>query len=274
MKHENNQPEIIIDEEFKLILPALDEQTYAWLEENILEYGCREPLVLWNGTLIDGHNRYEILMKHERPFNTVNMEFDSRDDVLIWIISTQISRRNLNPLQLSYYRGLHYSADKRVVTNPAGKNQYNVVVPQNEEQPRMQSTVSRLAELYKVSRSTIERDAQIANAINSIGKTSPDIKTDILSGKTRISRRKLQELSSGTEDDITNLIGQITDGTLNSNSQDSDIIEMPPWEMQFSKMIDEFRHLMKTHAKTNDTNSVKATLRQYITMLEDLYNYI
>ena len=32
--------EIIIDEEFKRILPKLDEQTFAWLEENILEYRC------------------------------------------------------------------------------------------------------------------------------------------------------------------------------------------------------------------------------------------
>ena len=49
--------EIIIDEEFNSLLPALDEQTYAMLEENLLENGCMNPLVLWNGILIDGHNR-------------------------------------------------------------------------------------------------------------------------------------------------------------------------------------------------------------------------
>jgi hypothetical protein len=32
--------EIIIDEEFKALLPALDPQTYALLEESMLENGC------------------------------------------------------------------------------------------------------------------------------------------------------------------------------------------------------------------------------------------
>ena len=45
--------EIIIDEEFRFLLPALDEETFRLLEENILEHGCLVPLVLWNGILID-----------------------------------------------------------------------------------------------------------------------------------------------------------------------------------------------------------------------------
>ena len=45
--------EIIIDEEFRFLLPVLDEETFRLLEENILEHGCRVPLVLWNNILID-----------------------------------------------------------------------------------------------------------------------------------------------------------------------------------------------------------------------------
>jgi len=55
--------EIMIDEQFKRILPAFDEQTYAWLEENLLDYGCLQPLVLLGNILIDGHNRFEIIKK-------------------------------------------------------------------------------------------------------------------------------------------------------------------------------------------------------------------
>jgi len=40
--------ELIIDQEFKMFLPALDPITYAWLEENILEHGCMQPpLPFW-----------------------------------------------------------------------------------------------------------------------------------------------------------------------------------------------------------------------------------
>ena len=106
--------EIIIDEEFKFLLPELDHETFRLLEENILEFGCRDPLVLWNGILIDGYNRYRICSHHGIPFSTVDMEFESREAVLIWIISNQISRRNLTPIQLSHFRGIHYMADKKI----------------------------------------------------------------------------------------------------------------------------------------------------------------
>jgi len=98
-------PQLIIDEEFKSILPLLDKETYALLEENILENGIRDALVVWGDILIDGHNRYNIALEHGLPFRTVSMDFDTRDDALIWIISTQVSRRNLLPLQLAFFEG-------------------------------------------------------------------------------------------------------------------------------------------------------------------------
>ena len=264
---------IIIDDEFKGLLPPLDEETFLWLENNILEYGCREPLVVWGDILIDGHNRYEILTRHELPINTVSMEFGSRDDVIIWIIATQVSRRNLTPMQLSYYRGLHYNTDKRVISNIAGKNQYSEVDGQNDHQARVQSTSSRLSNKYNVSPKTIRRDAQIANAINIIGETSPEIKTDILSGKTRISRNQLQELASGTTDDVSAVIMEIEEGTFESRKTRAaaDNADILPWESQFNIMTNEFRQLMRGHAKDDDKPAMKSALRQYIRMLEDLY---
>ena len=53
---------IIIDEEFKRILPALDEIAYNELEESILVHGCLMPLVLWNGILIDYADKIKMPM--------------------------------------------------------------------------------------------------------------------------------------------------------------------------------------------------------------------
>ncbi|MCL2427284.1 MAG: hypothetical protein FWD05_13225 [Oscillospiraceae bacterium] len=278
---------IIIDEEFKRILPKLDEQTYAWLEENVLEYGCREPLVLWNGILIDGHNRYSILQKHNLPINTVDMEFDSRDEVLIWIISTQISRRNLNPLQLSFYRGMHYNADKKIVTNKVGRKRHVENEPKNDDEAqnvphqKSPSTASRLADQYNVSHMTIKRDAQLANAINAIGEISPDVKMDILSGETHITRKQLRKLAHGNDEDVSEVVDKIVNGTFESGkggsgagSGSTGTDNFKPWEIQFSKMTNEFRHILRNYAKDDDTESVRSTLKQYIGMLEELYQSI
>jgi hypothetical protein len=202
--------EIIIDAEFKALLPALDAQTYALLEESMLENGCMHPLILWNGILIDGHNRYEISQRHGIPFNTISKEFDSRDDVLIWIVSTQIARRNLSPMQLSFFRGLHYRADRRI---QGTNNQYAQESENRQSDGFQKSTARRLAEQYNVSSRTIERDARVAEAISAIGESSPEAKKNILSGAAGISRRHLQELAVGPQDAITEVAASIEEGT-------------------------------------------------------------
>jgi len=64
---------------------------------------CRELLVLWEGILIDGYNRFNIAQKHNLPYNTISMGFGSRDELMIWIIRNQIARRNLTPFGVKNY---------------------------------------------------------------------------------------------------------------------------------------------------------------------------
>jgi len=61
--NEGKKPEIIIDEEFMRLLPPLDEFDYCSLEDNILIYGCMNPLVLWNYTTPSPLFRKEIVEK-------------------------------------------------------------------------------------------------------------------------------------------------------------------------------------------------------------------
>jgi DNA modification methylase len=86
---------IEIKEEFKKLIPALTAEEFKQLEENILKDGIRDPLVLWNGYLIDGHNRYQIAFKHGLEYKTIDKEFDSELGVKIWMVKNQFGRRNL-----------------------------------------------------------------------------------------------------------------------------------------------------------------------------------
>ena len=52
--------ELKIDPEFRDALPPLKESEYEILERGILSDGCEIPLITWNGTVVDGHNRYKI----------------------------------------------------------------------------------------------------------------------------------------------------------------------------------------------------------------------
>ena len=85
--------------EFKSLIPPLSKSEYDLLEKSILDEGCRDSLVTWNGVLIDGHNRYEICKKHKIKFNTVEKKFEDKNAVKLWILDNQIGRRNLNSYQ-------------------------------------------------------------------------------------------------------------------------------------------------------------------------------
>lgn len=89
---------IQIDPEFKALIPPLTTEEYKQLEDNILKYGVRDSIVIWNGIIIDGHNRYEICQKHNiTSFNTVEQNnLVDRNDVKEWIIENQLGRRNIS----------------------------------------------------------------------------------------------------------------------------------------------------------------------------------
>ena len=274
--------EIIIDEGFRSLLPAPDAETYRLLEESIILNGCMFPLVLWNGILIDGYNRYSICTAHDIPFETVDKEFASRDDALIWIISNQISRRNLPPTRLSYYRGLHYLAARR--RDASNRRVVESDGVHNEHQGR---TAGRLAELYPVSEMTIRRDAQIASAIDAIGEVSPEAKARILSGKIVIDKKKLRLLASGQNDDIKALATAIDDGTYKRRPSAPTVSSVSPaapaspdtfgsflsegerLKSAIGNIASSYSSAMQRLGKAADMSELRTLLREYIDTLED-----
>lgn len=86
---------LMIDDEFKNLIPPLASDEIKQLEENIISEGCRDPLVAWRGFLVDGHNRYEICIRNKIQYKVVERDFENRASVILWMIHNQFGRRNL-----------------------------------------------------------------------------------------------------------------------------------------------------------------------------------
>jgi len=84
-----------INPTFQNLIPPLSGEEFSQLEANILANGCRDPLKVWKGVIVDGHNRYAICTKHNIPFKTSEIRFASKKDAAMWIIDNQLGRRNL-----------------------------------------------------------------------------------------------------------------------------------------------------------------------------------
>lgn len=89
---------LTIDPEFEAFIPPLDATDYARLKANILSDGCREPISVWNGTILDGHNRYRICTENGIPFSTIDISsVHTRAEAFVWMYENQLGRRNLEP---------------------------------------------------------------------------------------------------------------------------------------------------------------------------------
>lgn len=88
--------EIKIDLELENLLPKLDEEKEKLLEEDILKNGCISPIVLWNGYIVDGHHRYKICKRNNLEFKIKEMQFENKQEAMIWAWTTQKARRNID----------------------------------------------------------------------------------------------------------------------------------------------------------------------------------
>lgn len=98
--------DLTVDEEFKKLLPVPMPEELENLENSILQYGMLDPIKIWQEPdtgewiIIDGHNRYNILKKHNIDWHywqdyKIMTELETREDVKQWMFEQQLGRRNL-----------------------------------------------------------------------------------------------------------------------------------------------------------------------------------
>jgi N6-adenosine-specific RNA methylase IME4 len=80
---------------FRDLIQSLTADEFKQLEDNVLAEGIRDAIVVWNDTIVDGHNRYELAQKHSLQFDLHEVDFNSQDEAVLWIIDNQLGRRNL-----------------------------------------------------------------------------------------------------------------------------------------------------------------------------------
>ena len=181
-------PVLTIDPEFEAKCPPLTEDELAQLEENILEEGLvLMPLIVWNNTIVDGHNRYKIAQKHPGiEFRIHEKQFNNRYEALSWICKNQLGRRNLTPMQKKYLVGQRYEAEK--CSNGASDgfrgNQYtNPVADQFDHVPDFTTTRKKIADETHTSEGYVQRAEYYAKGIDAAEEVLPGIKNELLLGK-------------------------------------------------------------------------------------------
>jgi len=177
--------EIFIDSEFANYIRPLSDEEFEKLKESIKLEGIRDPLVVWNGFLIDGYHRYKIAQEHNLEYKIVEIELPDKDAVKEWIIKNQLGRRNLTEQEVSYYRGKLYEAQK---LNHGGNRTASVHFAHLK-------TAEEIAQKYGVNESTVRRDEVFSRSVDKVAEeVGEEAKRAILSGQANIPKKDVEKL--------------------------------------------------------------------------------
>lgn len=207
---------LTINEEFAQLIPPLSVEELDKLEQSLVNEGCLNPLIVWNNTIIDGHHRYAICIKHNISFEIIEKtELETELDVKLWMINNQFSRRNLpteTKLALAY-RFKEFEAQKakermqatqfKEVDNTASTVLYTPQIndpkPENTEKGRTLEAIAKKAGVSHTTafqydkiqqQGTEEQKAKVAEGKSSINK----VYTEIQKGKQSEEERKVVHL--------------------------------------------------------------------------------
>lgn len=183
-----------IDPDFRDKIPSLSEEEFQRLEENILSDGeVRDPIVTWNDTIIDGHNRWKIIQKHpEIPYRIKEMEFADKWDAIRWMCGNQLGRRNLSESQRDYLLQQEYEARKKTVTNGPGVNQYTKEVGGRfDHQPKAREI---MAKEHGITEMAVRRAVEFGRGLEAANEVVPGFKEMILSGEVKAPKSTIAEI--------------------------------------------------------------------------------
>ncbi len=167
----------IIDPEFAALIPPLAKEELEQLESNLLAEGCRDPLIIWRGILIDGHNRFAICERHGLAYATHQVDLPDRDAALVWIARNQLGRRNLAP----YARAELAFVIEQHLPRRTG-NQYTAESASVRNQTEAEPPTVAAPKAVGISRDTYQKAKVVA------AKAPEPVKAKLRAGETTINK--------------------------------------------------------------------------------------
>lgn len=290
-----------IDREFQEKIPPLTEEEFKQLRENILEDGeVYEPIIVWNGVIVDGHNRYRIIKEHpEIPYRVKQMDFADKWAAFDWMYKKQLGRRNLTDEQRMMILGKMYEARKKSAGAQEGNQNAAKQCTQTGYIEKAPARVSeQIAQELGIAKNTVIRAGRFAKGVDAIRAVSPAAAEKILEGKSGVTKATIQELPKKTDAEVAEVARAIVEdrpikakpfpsgkekelhGIVPTVCRDRDA---PPVEYELDDLLEEIRcvndqcirnyqSIMRMHKRIIEKNAaeVATVMRELVEELEKI----
>lgn len=195
-----------IDFEFGNLSPYMPQEQYDSLEENLVDHGCRDPLLIWNDYIIDGHYRYNLCHKWGIPFPVEKINFPSRDDAIIWICRQHLKKQYLTATNQRYLIGKYFNAGRAVISREHGEININ-----GKFLSARYLAAAKIAEGYSFSHHAVYKYGTMADAIDVIFTKEPELAHRILSEQIKGSYANIRAVSKLPKDKLRSLNRYLSD---------------------------------------------------------------
>lgn len=194
--------ELKIDPEFEKVIPPISLAEFVRLEDNILADGqINTPIAVWNGVIVDGHNRYKILQKHPHiPYTIKEMNFENRYEAIAWMCNQQLGRRNLRHEHFKYLIGRRYAAEKQVKQLRDEKGMFAPGGHDDHTDDTLK-TSERIAQEIGKSERYVRRAEDFADGLDIADEIIPGTKEKVLNGEVKVQHWDVESLRLSALDD-------------------------------------------------------------------------
>lgn len=205
--------ELRIEAEFRDKIPPLTDDEFKQLRENILDAGeVYEPIAVWNGIIVDGHNRYKVIQEHpELTWRVREMNFPDKWAAFEWMYRNQLGRRNLTDEQRTYMIGKMYEARKKSVGNPTSRRNADGTFQSGQNDAKGKKTRDVIAEELGIGAKTVERSEKFAKGIDAIRNVNPDAADKVLGGKTDVRKQDIMAVPTMPQSEVKAVTQAILD---------------------------------------------------------------
>lgn len=209
--------QLTVDPKFRDKIPPSKPEEKERLEQNILADGeVREPIVTWNGVIIDGHTRWEIIQRHpEIPYTVKEMDFPDEWAAIAWMCRNQLGRRNIN--EATWMKLIQEEHDAMVKSEgaPVGNNRASKQLGENNQvvfRKDRNQTREFIAKEHNTSPAKVRYAVEFGRGLEEAEKVSPGIKAAVLSGEINVPKKEIADMRNMPDEEKKETVEAIKRG--------------------------------------------------------------
>ncbi len=201
------------------LIQPVSSQEYEALELNLIEYGCKNPIVVWNNYILDGHKRYAICAEYNIPFTILIAPLTLLSEAVSFVCENQLKRKDIKYERYKYLVGKWASAQKELGVREAKLSQQtdNPVTAQLATHER----TLVIARSQHLALGTVNKYRFFQEAADKIAMHAPELGHRIISGNVRISHDNTLALSGHAPEDLRKLEQSVISNGITYLNRDS-----------------------------------------------------